>query len=67
MDAKDFDHWVDTSLSAFEAVIDSLVPANAPACLGEAMRWPSLKSGTTTPCRRRAKAVRWCVQPKASS
>jgi len=45
MDAKDFDHWVDTSLTAFEAVIDSLVPANAPAGLGETMRYAALGGG----------------------
>lgn len=45
MDAKDFDHWVDTSLTAFEAAIDALVPANAPAGLGEAMRYAVLGGG----------------------
>ncbi len=45
MDAKDFDHWVDASLSAFEAALDSLVPANAPAGLGEAMRYAVLGGG----------------------
>ena len=45
MDAKDFDHWVDTSLAAFEAAIDSLVPATAPAGLGEAMRYAVLGGG----------------------
>ena len=45
MDAKDFDHWVDTSLAAFEAAIDALVPANAPAGLGEAMRYAVLGGG----------------------
>jgi len=45
MDAKDFDHWVDTSLTAFEAAIDSLVPAGAPAGLGEAMRYAVLGGG----------------------
>ncbi|MBW8848135.1 MAG: polyprenyl synthetase family protein [Burkholderiales bacterium] len=45
MDAKDFDRWVDTSLTAFEAVLDSLVPANAPAGLGEAMRYAVLGGG----------------------
>ncbi|WP_457425252.1 polyprenyl synthetase family protein [Roseateles sp. P5_E7] len=45
MDAKDFDHWVDTSLTAFEAAIDSLVPANAPAGLGETMRYAALGGG----------------------
>ncbi|MFG6433090.1 polyprenyl synthetase family protein [Roseateles sp. LYH14W] len=45
MDAKDFDHWVDTSLSAFEAALDGLVPASAPAGLGEAMRYAVLGGG----------------------
>ncbi|MEO6279107.1 polyprenyl synthetase family protein [Roseateles sp.] len=45
MDAKDFDHWVDTSLTAFEAAIDSLVPASAPAGLGETMRYAVLGGG----------------------
>ena len=45
MDAKDFDHWVDTSVAAFEAAIDSLVPAAAPAGLGEAMRYAVLGGG----------------------
>ncbi|HEV6966053.1 farnesyl diphosphate synthase [Roseateles sp.] len=45
MDAKDFDHWVDTSLAAFEAALDDLVPANAPAGLGEAMRYAVLGGG----------------------
>ncbi len=45
MDAKDFDHWVDTSLSAFEAALDSLVPVKAPAGLGEAMRYAVLGGG----------------------
>ncbi|MBI3349742.1 MAG: polyprenyl synthetase family protein [Burkholderiales bacterium] len=45
MDAKDFDHWVDTSLTAFEAVLDDLVPANAPAGLGAAMRYAVLGGG----------------------
>ncbi|MFT7721827.1 MAG: polyprenyl synthetase family protein [Roseateles sp.] len=45
MDAKDFDHWVATSLSAVEAALDELVPANAPAGLGEAMRYAVLGGG----------------------
>jgi len=45
MDAKDFDHWVDTSLSAFEAALDDLVPASAPAGLGDAMRYAVLGGG----------------------
>ena len=45
MEARDFDHWVDTSLTAFEAVLDGLVPASAPAGLGEAMRYAVLGGG----------------------
>jgi farnesyl diphosphate synthase len=45
MDAKEFDRWVDTSLIAFEATLDSLVPASAPAGLGEAMRYAVLGGG----------------------
>ena len=45
MDAKDFDDWVDTSLTAFEAVLDELVPTSAPAGLGEAMRYAVLGGG----------------------
>jgi farnesyl diphosphate synthase len=45
MDAKEFDRWVDTSLVAFEATLDSLVPASAPAGLGEAMRYAVLGGG----------------------
>src|SRR5215217_634627 len=45
MDAKDFDRWVDTSLAAFEATLDDLVPANAPAGLGATMRYAVLGGG----------------------
>jgi farnesyl diphosphate synthase len=45
MDAKDFDRWVATSLTAFEAVLDSLVPTDAPAGLGETMRYAVLGGG----------------------
>jgi farnesyl diphosphate synthase len=45
MEARDFDQWVDTSLTAFEAVLDGLVPASAPAGLGEAMRYAVLGGG----------------------
>ena len=45
MEAKDFDRWVETSLAAFEASLDDLVPANAPAGLGEAMRYAVLGGG----------------------
>ena len=45
MDAKDFDRWVDTSLVAFEATLDDLVPANAPAGLGATMRYAVLGGG----------------------
>lgn len=45
MEAKDFHHWVDMSLSAFEVTLDALVPAQAPAGLGEAMRYAVLGGG----------------------
>jgi farnesyl diphosphate synthase len=45
MEAKDFDRWVDTSLAAFEATLDDLVPTQAPAGLGEAMRYAVLGGG----------------------
>lgn len=45
MEARDFDQWVDTSLTAVEAAIDALVPASAPAGLGEAMRYAVLGGG----------------------
>ena len=45
MEAKDFDRWVDQSLLAFEATLDDLVPAGAPAGLGDAMRYASLGGG----------------------
>lgn len=45
MDSKDFDHWVRTSLAAFESALDGLVPANAPAGLGDAMRYAVLGGG----------------------
>ncbi len=45
MDAKDFDHWVATSLAAVEAALDDLVPAAAPAGLGDAMRYAVLGGG----------------------
>ncbi len=45
MNARDFDHWVESSLTAFEATLDSLVPTAAPAGLGDAMRYASLGGG----------------------
>ncbi|MFG6416408.1 polyprenyl synthetase family protein [Roseateles sp. DC23W] len=45
MDAKDFGHWVDSSLGAVEAALDELVPARAPAGLGDAMRYAVLGGG----------------------
>jgi farnesyl diphosphate synthase len=45
MDAKDFDRWVATSLAAFEATLDDLVPVAAPAGLGDAMRYAVLGGG----------------------
>lgn len=45
MNAQDFDRWMKGSLSAFEAALDDLVPAEAPAGLGEAMRYAVLGGG----------------------
>ena len=45
MNAQDFDRWVQASLTAFEAALDDLVPAGAPAGLGEAMRYAVLGGG----------------------
>ncbi|MDR7268549.1 farnesyl diphosphate synthase [Pelomonas saccharophila] len=45
MNAQDFDRWVQASLNAFEAALDDLVPAGAPAGLGEAMRYAVLGGG----------------------
>ena len=45
MEAKDFGRWVETSLAAFEASLDDLVPAAAPAGLGDAMRYAVLDGG----------------------
>jgi farnesyl diphosphate synthase len=45
LNAQDFDRWVQASLTAFEAALDDLVPAGAPAGLGEAMRYAVLGGG----------------------
>lgn len=45
MNAQDFDRWTQSSLTAFEAALDDLVPATAPAGLGEAMRYAVLGGG----------------------
>src|SRR6478752_5844115 len=45
MEAKDFDQWVSTCLGAFETALDGLVPADAPAGLGETMRYAVLGGG----------------------
>jgi farnesyl diphosphate synthase len=45
LNAQDFDRWVQASLNAFEAALDDLVPAAAPAGLGEAMRYAVLGGG----------------------
>jgi len=45
LNAQDFDRWVQASLNAFEAALDDLVPATAPAGLGEAMRYAVLGGG----------------------
>ena len=45
MNAQDFERWTQTSLNDFEAALDELVPAGAPAGLGEAMRYAVLGGG----------------------
>lgn len=45
MNAHDFERWTAESLTAVEAALDELVPANAPAGLGEAMRYAVLGGG----------------------
>lgn len=45
MNAQDFERWTQSSLTAFEAALDDLVPAAAPAGLGEAMRYAVLGGG----------------------
>ena len=45
MNAQEFERWMQASLVAFEAALDDLVPATAPAGLGEAMRYAVLGGG----------------------
>ncbi|HEY1130938.1 MAG TPA: farnesyl diphosphate synthase [Roseateles sp.] len=45
MNAQDFERWTQASLNAFEASLNDLVPAGAPAGLGEAMRYAVLGGG----------------------
>ncbi|MFY8119297.1 MAG: polyprenyl synthetase family protein [Roseateles sp.] len=45
MDAGVFDQWVQRSLHAFELALDAWVPADAPAGLGDAMRYAVLGGG----------------------
>ncbi len=45
MNAQDFERWTQASLNAFEVALDDLVPAGAPAGLGEAMRYAVLGGG----------------------
>jgi farnesyl diphosphate synthase len=45
LNAHDFERWTAESLTAVEAALDELVPANAPAGLGEAMRYAVLGGG----------------------
>ncbi len=45
MDKQDFDRWTRASLEAFEATLDGLVPSDAPAGLGDAMRYAVLGGG----------------------
>jgi farnesyl diphosphate synthase len=43
--AQDFDAWIDAELRAVEAALEAWVPADAPAGLGEAMRYGVLDGG----------------------
>lgn len=45
MDAGVFEQWMQRSLTAFEISLDGFVPADAPAGLGEAMRYAVLGGG----------------------
>ncbi len=45
MTAADFDRWAGTELAAVEAALDAWVPADAPAGLGQAMRYGVLDGG----------------------
>jgi farnesyl diphosphate synthase len=45
VNAPDFDTWMRSELAAVEGVLDHLVPAEAPAGLGEAMRYGVLEGG----------------------
>lgn len=45
MNAHDFERWTAECLTAVEAALDELVPANAPAGLGDAMRYAVLGGG----------------------
>ena len=45
MKRADFDAWTRRELDAVEAALDAWVPADAPAGLGEAMRYGVLDGG----------------------
>ncbi|HEX5683765.1 MAG TPA: farnesyl diphosphate synthase [Ideonella sp.] len=45
MTSEDFDAWARAELTAVESALDSLVPADPPAGLGEAMRYAVLDGG----------------------
>ncbi|WP_374563035.1 polyprenyl synthetase family protein [Ideonella sp.] len=45
MKPEDFDDWVRSELAAVETALDSLVPADPPAGLGDAMRYAVLDGG----------------------
>jgi farnesyl diphosphate synthase len=45
MKNKEFESWIVSELSSIELALDSLVPADCPACLGQAMRYAVLDGG----------------------
>ena len=45
MDAGVFEQWIERSLASFEQALDSFVPADAPAGIGEVMRYAVLGGG----------------------
>ena len=49
MKPEDFDAWASLELAAVESALDSLVPEDTPAGLGDAMRYAVLDGGK-----------RWC-------
>jgi len=45
VDAGEFEQWIDRTLASFELALDSFVPADAPAGIGEVMRYAVLGGG----------------------